>query len=62
MPVATKRSLRQQPVRFVWRSRVRVADRLGALMKRQEWEIALYEMTIYICTVATAVWTVWSVR
>jgi hypothetical protein len=32
------------------------------LMKRQEWEIALYEMTIYICTVATAVWTVWSVR
>jgi hypothetical protein len=62
MPVATERSSRQQSVRFAWASRVRVADRLGAFMKRQEWEIALYEMTIHICRVVTAVWIVWSVR
>jgi hypothetical protein len=62
MPVATEGSSRQQSVRFAWRFRVRIADRLGAFMKRQEWEMALYEVTIYICTVVTAVWIVWGVR
>jgi hypothetical protein len=31
-------------------------------VKRPRWETALYEMTIYICTVATAAWIVWSFR
>jgi hypothetical protein len=47
---------------FGWRSRVSVVDRLVALTKRQKWEIALYELTIYVCTVVTAVWIVWSVK
>ena len=66
MSVAIKTSRGQQlSVRIGSRTRIWVAiekDAAGRSLKHQKWEVVLYEMTIFVCTVVTAAWIVWGVR